>query len=113
LGLFLPVFVEGELPEVLAQGGASYTQDSPWWQFRELSRAVYVDLEARAAIVRNRWAPLQDRLLATAYDVAREGRRLLDDGRRADATELLTNTMAENTETMLETVTELRDEFGE
>ena len=117
LGLFLPIFVEGELPGILSKGGATPTDGarrsdgSPWWQFRDLSRAVYADLETRAPIVRDRWAPLQGKLLDTAYDVAREGRRLLGSGQQDKATRRLTEYMAENTATMLATVAELLDEL--
>jgi hypothetical protein len=111
LGLFLPVFIEGKLPEVLSRGGSAPSHNSPWWQFRNLSRAVYADLETRVPLVRDRWAPLQEGLLDTAYDVAREGRRLLDDGQQDKATSLLTDYMAENTAAMLATVAELLDEF--
>jgi dipeptidase len=113
LALFLPVFVEGELPTALSQGGATSTDISPWWQFREVSRAVYAKLDSRAPVVRERWAPLQASLLESAYHVAAEGRRLLDGGKRDEATRLLTGYMAENTAAMMSTVQELGDELEE
>jgi dipeptidase len=113
LSLFLPIFIDGELPEALSIGGAAPAPASPWWQFRALSRAVYADLDRRVAIARERWAPLQKRLLGTAYAHAREGRRLLDAGLRGEAVRLLTSYMAENSAAMLATIAELLDEFGE
>jgi secernin len=111
LGFFLPVFMEGELPKVLSKGSATAGDFSPWWRFRELSRAVYADIENRVPIVRAYWAPLQESCLAATYTVARQGRRLLDLGREAKATRLLTDYMDLNTTTMLDGVAELLDHF--
>jgi hypothetical protein len=117
LGLFLPVFIEGELPETLSRGGPTSTDDarrsdgSPWWQFRNLSRAVYADLESRVPLVRDTWAPVQEGLLDTAYDVACEGRRLIDGGQQHRATRLLTEYMAASAASMLAVVAGLLDEF--
>ena len=113
LSLFLPIFIEGELPEVLSKGGATPAADSPWWKFRELSRAVYADIDTRAPLVRDHWAAPQTRLLNTAYDLAHEGRRLLDAGLPDEATRLLTEYMTDNATTMLVTIAELRDKLHE
>ena len=45
----------------------------------------------------------------SAYEMAREGRRSIDDGRGDDANALLTRYMAENTATMLRVATDLLD----
>ena len=37
LGVFLPMFIEGELPQVLAIGDETPSDNSPWWLFRQLS----------------------------------------------------------------------------
>jgi dipeptidase len=111
LSLFLPIFIEGDLPPSLSIGGATATDDSPWWLFYRLNLAVLQEPAARAPIVRERWAPLQRQLLTTAYDVAGQGRRLIDDGQDAEAQRLLTGYMAANTESMLRTMVQLLAEF--
>jgi dipeptidase len=108
LALFLPIFIEGELPGVLSRGSAGLDLDSPWWQFRELSRTVYEDIESRGPLVQDGWKLLQDQLLDRAYEVAREGRRLLDLELRGQAVGLLTDYMSQNTALMVATVAELR-----
>jgi dipeptidase len=32
LGIFVPLYVEAEIPSVLARGGEQATADSPWWR---------------------------------------------------------------------------------
>lgn len=80
LGLFLPLFVEGDLPPVLALGEAEPREESPWWLFHRLNHAARAESETGVATVREQWAGFQKRLLESAYEVAREARRLLDNG---------------------------------
>jgi secernin len=96
LGVFLPVFMEGTLPPALSVGEATPAPESPWWQFHRLSRFVRAEPERRLAPVRQEWAEFQQELLASAYPLAREGRRLLDNGQTDAASELLTDYMKTN-----------------
>jgi dipeptidase len=111
LGVFLPMFNEGTLPLVLGIGDASPSDESPWWLFRSLSRNVRRNPETRVPAVREQWEAFQGQLFETAYEVAREGRRLLDDGRTARASRLLTDYMAENASTTLALVSEMLMSF--
>ena len=96
LGIFLPIFVEGDLPGALSYGAAEQSDYSVWWLFRRLAGAVLDSPERRVTDVRSEWAPLQAALFKTAYAKAREGRALLDADRAQDARRLLTEHMAEN-----------------
>jgi secernin len=96
LGIFLPTFIEGELPRALSYGEAEQSDYSVWWLFRRLARAVLDAPERRVADVRSEWAPLQAALVKTAYSTAQEGRRLLDKGRPEEAHKMLTEYMIEN-----------------
>lgn len=107
LGVFLPTFIEGELPQVLSVGAATPDQRSPWWLFHRLSAAVRRDPETRAGVFRKHWKEFQDDLFVTAYQHAAEGRRLLDDGRADKAARLLAGYMAKNVAAMLVTLSEL------
>jgi dipeptidase len=107
LGIFLPTFIEGQLPPVLSVGGATPGDGGPWWLFHRLAAAVRRDPEAWADLVRNQWKVFQAELFETAFQHAAEGRRLMDAGRSAQAFRLLTGYMANNTATMLARVSEL------
>lgn len=104
LGLFLPIFLEGELPSVLSIGGKETSADSPWWGFHRLGHLVRQEPESRWAWVRARWRPLQERLLASAYPLAERAQRMLVAGEEAAARRLLSDYMAENTRQMLDTL---------
>jgi dipeptidase len=101
LGLFFPVFIEGTLPPVLSVGGATPGEDSPWWLFHRLSHAATKESESGVQYVREQWAEFQNRLVKSAYQVAREARCLLDDGSDEAASRLLTDYMHENSAEML------------
>jgi secernin len=96
LGIFLPTFIEGELPKALSYGDAEQSDYSVWWLFRRLAKAVLKAPERRVADVRAEWAPLQAALFKTAYSVARDGRVMLERGRAEDANKMLTEYMIEN-----------------
>jgi secernin len=110
LGLFLPVFIEGELPSVLGNGEVKPSDDSPWWLFHRLSQVA----RARPGDVnrvRGRWAELQGRLFDSAYAMAVEGRRAIDEGQVDDASRRLTEYMEENTAAMLGELAAMLREF--
>ncbi|MBT4496894.1 MAG: hypothetical protein HOC74_04195 [Gemmatimonadetes bacterium] len=110
LGLFLPIFIEGELPPVLGIGEAEPSDESPWWLFHRLSRVA----RARPGgvnRVRERWADLQRQLFDSAYAMAGEGRRAIDEGNVDEASRRLTEYMEENTAAMLGEVKDMLREF--
>jgi hypothetical protein len=63
--------------------------------------------------VRNGWQPIQQALFVSAYDIAREAKELIDDGRTAEATRQLTDYMATNAARMVDTVQTLNRELAE
>ena len=99
LGIFMPMFAEGEIPAVLAVGDEDYSEESPWWLFWELARSTRIgdgfDEEAVAAL-RSEWADLQQEMLGTAYDRAAEGRELIARGKHKQASKMLTKYMKSN-----------------
>ena len=117
LGVFLPVFLKGELPASLSLGGAEPSSDSVWWTFRRLAGAVSEAPGPRAAEVRARWAGLQSQLLETAYPVAAKAARMLSCERGREAEIMLGDYMATNlsaavrmAETLLESYSEDRSQ---
>ena len=102
--VFLPNFIEGDLPGVLGIGGELESADSPWWDFYRLTQhGVKAGAEVRAEI-RSVLANLQDELFESAYEVAKNGRELMDNGSDDAATEMLTNYMAENAQRVISKV---------
>ena len=104
LGVFLPMFIEGELPSVLAVGSEKPLDESPWWLFRQLSLKVCAGGIEPVSVVREKWETFQKRLFGSAYEMAKVGKELIDDQRQAEAKQILTEYMAENVALMLETV---------
>jgi dipeptidase len=58
LGLFLPLYVQAEVPAELAIGGEHSTEDSPWWGFKALLTRVEGDW-ALAPRVRAYWDEIE------------------------------------------------------
>jgi len=104
LGVFLPMFIEGELPAALSAGGAAPKTGGAWWQFHRLSRLARAGGVERIHHVRERWAALEDEFLGSAYDMARRGRELQDAGRPDEASRLLSDYMQRNADLALELV---------
>lgn len=94
--VFLPNFIEGDLPASLGVGGATESGDSPWWDFYRLTHhGLEGGAEVRADI-RSAISALQNELFESAYDIAEKGRILVGNGANGEARDLLTNYMAEN-----------------
>ena len=110
LGVFLPMFAEGELPAVLAEGGQEPSRESPWWLFRELARKTRLGDgfdEAAVAALRSEWAEMQLELTESAYQMAAEGRDLIGRGKVNRASKMLTKYMRANTERAVKKAREL------
>jgi hypothetical protein len=104
LSLFFPVFLEGELPSVLAIGNQIQTSASPWWQFYHLSTLARSNSEAGISLVREAWAGLQKDLFISAYQIATKGQSLIKTGHTDEACQLLSAYMLDNVTQMLQIV---------
>ncbi len=101
-GVFLPWYLDGELPPALARGGAEPEADAPWWRFRELLALIEGDVPRRAQHARGFWDEVEQTLDAEADEVEAKAIALRRAGRRDDAAELLTRFMAGNLALVLE-----------
>jgi dipeptidase len=110
LSIFLPYFVEGNLPSSLANGAAAPSHDSPWWRFHQLSHMARAGSPLQISLIRETWATFQNQLFETAYQIAAEGRCLLDRAETDQATCLLTGYMADNVSKMAAMVSAMLDE---
>ncbi len=105
--VFMPTFIEGELPISLSIGGHTPSDDSPWWDFYRLTHhGLRAGAEIRAEI-RSELAVLQNELFESAYEVAEKGRELIGNGANGAAAELLTGYMAGNVERVISKVKSL------
>ncbi len=52
LGVFLPLYVDADIPAVLSRGGERPSDDSPWWQAKRILTLVEADWPQRARRVR-------------------------------------------------------------
>ncbi len=111
LSLFLPIFIEGQLTSVLTVGDATPSDASPWWLFHTLNHLVLNGAPDAADRVRARWQPIQEELFTSAHALAQQGQQLIATGRSAEATALLTQSMADNAARMVAVVKELNAEL--
>ena len=74
------MFIEGTLPEVLAIGDETLSDDSPWWLFRQLSLKLRLEEPELIPVVQAKWQGLQTQLFTTAYEIAKEGKFLIERG---------------------------------
>ena len=102
--VFLPNFIESELPGVLGIGSELESADSPWWDFYRLTQhGVKAGAEVRSEI-RSELANLQNDLFKSAYEVAKNGRELIGNGAGDAAAEMLMKYMAENAQRVISKV---------
>ncbi|NKB69896.1 MAG: hypothetical protein GKR89_22720 [Candidatus Latescibacteria bacterium] len=115
LAPFFPVFIETELPPILAQGGehAQDQPDSPWWKFHQLNILARQGGPETIALVQQHWAHMQQQWMSTAYDMATQGKGLLDAGENRRAGELLTDYVNANVASMLGALDELHQTLGQ
>ena len=105
--VFMPMFIEGNLPSSLAIARELPSDDSPWWDFYRLTHyGLRAGAEVRSQI-RSDLQALQNELFESAYEMAKKGRDLVGDGANGAASELLTSYMAENAERVISKVKSL------
>ncbi len=102
LSVFLPYYVDGELPPALGRGGEHPSDDSPWWLFKRLLGRVERDWERHAPRVRETWDDFERRIASRAAAVEGEALEHRTRGQHDAATVLLTQFMADNVAEMLD-----------
>ena len=102
--VFMPMFIEGDIPSSLSIGGEQESNDSPWWDFYRLTHhGLGAGAETRANI-RSELSVLQNELFESAYDIAEKSRELIGNGANGAASDLLTKYMAENAQRVISKV---------
>jgi secernin len=93
-GIFVPVYMDGVIPAMLALGGEDFESDSAWWIFHRLQQAAARDLDRNIPILRKGWAPLEEKIEIERSDAERAARSALLEGdadAAADQLSLLMN----------------------
>jgi secernin len=111
VGVFLPYYVDGELPQLLARGGAQASADSPWWRFRTLLLLVERDWSLHAPRVRGYWDEFEQVLGGEAEEVEAKALRLRRAGQGDAGARLLTRFMEANAALALERLERLIGEL--
>jgi secernin len=96
VGIFLPWYVDGELPPPLARGGETASAESPWWRFDALLMLAERDWAHLGPQVRAYWDDLERVLDGEAAEVESKAIRLRRAGQRDAAARLLTRFMEAN-----------------
>ena len=110
LSIYLPVFIEADLPPQLSIGEQHPSADSPWWLFHAIGQDALRQGASREAKVRAAFAHLQQRFLQEAYTKATEGHKLIASGEVAVAARMLSKYIRACVEEALEVARKLRPE---
>ena len=105
-GIFMPVYVDGQLPAALAGDSRDPVEGSLWWQLYQLQEAVSEDFERCIPLLRSGWAPLEEKIDFERRNVESQTRAMMLAGDRDAAASLLT-------EFMCRTLCEVQDRAAE
>ena len=100
-GVFLPVYLEGDVPAAYAQGGASPDRASPWWRFKALQDAVLARPRTDLMRLQRFWGEWEQELASRSELLAEEARTLRRRGDSAAVRRLTSRFMADNLEETL------------
>ena len=113
-GVFLPVYLAGVLPGVLARGSEQPAADpagSAWWAFKQLQDATAGDFAARTPEVREGWAPFEREVEHERLAAEAEAASLQRDERFDDAARCLTAFMSRTAEAAIARASALSERF--
>jgi secernin len=101
-GVFLPYYLDGELPAILGRGGAQPSADAPWWRFKALLTLVERDWGRHGPPVRAAWDAFEQEIARETDEVEQQAMRLRHSGEPDAAARLLTRFMDSNVARALE-----------
>jgi secernin len=107
-GIFVPVYIDGVIPAVLALGGEEFESDSAWWIFHRLQQSAARDLERNLPILRRGWAPLEEKIEIERCNAERAARNAYVEGDADAAADLLSTLMNRVVGEVLDTAEVLR-----
>ncbi len=93
-GVFLPVYLAGEIPQLLSLGGEQCEGVSAWWAFHRLSEAASRDFARHTPVLRDAWRAFEDQLDIERRGAESAARTAFVSGDGVEASRLLSEFMA-------------------
>ena len=100
-GVFLPLYLEGDVPAAYARGGASPDRSSPWWRFKALQDAVLARPRGELVRLQRFWGEWEQELASRSKRLAEEVRTLQRGGDSEAVRRLTSRFMEDNLEETL------------
>jgi secernin len=100
-GVFLPLYLEGDVPAAHARGGASPDRASPWWRFNALQDDVLARPRAELVRLQRFWGEWEQELASRSELLAEEVRTLQRRGDSEAVRRLTSRFMEDNLEETL------------
>ena len=88
--IFIPVYLNGVIPDVLARGEGVPTRDSAWWSFHALQETAASDFSRCSPTLRSAWRSLEQEIEIERVAVEATARAAAVSGDHDDAACLLT-----------------------
>jgi len=100
-GVFLPLYLEGDVPAAYARGGASPDRASPWWRFKALQDAVLARPRSELVRLQRLWGEWEQEMASRSERLAEEVRTLQRGGNSEAVRRLTSRFMEDNLEETL------------
>lgn len=95
-GVFLPLYLDGDVPAAYAIGGADPDRASPWWRFKALQDAVLAGPRQHIVRLQSHWGEWEQELASRAERLAEEIRALQGAGNSEGVRRLTSRFMEDN-----------------
>jgi dipeptidase len=100
--VYLPYYLEGDLPAAVSCGGRDPSPESLWWSFRDLLTNVESDAERLGSAVRAYWDAVEAEVAERAPQIEARAADLRAREDRAGAARMLTSFMDANVRALAE-----------
>ncbi len=111
-GVFMPLYVDGEIPGALTKAGSQFSETSVWWLFKKLGECVAEDFAGRTPRVQEVWTELETVFQEKAAGVEAEAETLCRSGKSDAARSSLSRFMDESLDRVLTSLRQMLAEFG-
>ncbi len=102
VSVYLPYYLEGDLPAAVSCGGRDPSPESLWWSFRDLLTNVESDAERLGSAVRAYWDAVEAEVAERAPQIEARAADLRAREDRAGAARMLTSFMDANVRALAE-----------
>ena len=96
IGIFIPIFCEGDIPEKLTIKNKTFSNDSLWWKFHAINKKVNENNNTKLSkteFIRSSFLPIQRTFIKDSYVISKEAQTLINSGQEIKATNLLSEYM--------------------